>query len=106
MAQHVPPSVFKEALESGKYKLIDVRTKEEYAQGHIKNAIQKDYYKTQEFLGFLNSLDKNGKYLIYCRTDKRSSKTLEIMKEKGFKNVSDMTGGYNGWVTLGYPTEK
>lgn len=106
LAEHVSPSGFKQALESGEYKLIDVRTEEEYKQGHVKNSTQKDYYKTQKFSDYLDSIDKNEKYLIYCRSGKRSSMALKIMKEKGFKNVSDLAGGYSAWATFGYPTEK
>lgn len=92
------PQDFKEAIDSGNYKLIDIRTQEEFNSGKIKGAENIDFYKTQEFSDYLDSLDKNGKYLIYCRSGNRSGQTLSIMKAKGFQNVSDLQGGINAWA--------
>lgn len=102
----VAPPQFNQAISSNKYTLIDVRTAEEYNGGHLKNAKQADFYQTQEFSDYLDSLDKNEKYLIYCRGGKRSAMTLEIMKKKGFSRVFDLAGGYSAWVASGLPTEK
>jgi len=102
--QHVSPSDFNAALASGKYKLIDVRTLQEYNAGHIKGASQADYYQTKDFYAYLDNLNKNGNYLIYCRTGHRSEAVLQIMQEKGFTSVSDLDGGYNAWIGAGYPT--
>jgi rhodanese-related sulfurtransferase len=103
---HLSPTAFKKALESGEYKVIDIRTMEEYRAGHLKGSVQKDFFKTEEFSKFLDSLDKTQKYLIYCRSGNRSGKALIQMQEKGFKNVSDLDGGYNVWIGSGYPVEE
>jgi rhodanese-related sulfurtransferase len=102
----ISPDQFNQALSSGQYQLIDVRTLDEYNGGHIKNAKQSDYYQTQVFSNFLDSLDKNGKYLVYCRAGNRSRETLAIMRQKGFKTVYDLAGGYNAWVSSNLPVEK
>lgn len=106
VAKHLSPNEFKDLLDSGDYKLIDVRTIEEYNDGHLKNSELIDFYKTSEFESYINSLDKNGKYLIYCRRGNRSDQALNIMKQKGFKNVSDLEGGYTAWTATGLPVEK
>jgi phage shock protein E len=103
---HLSPVAFKKALESGEYKVIDIRTMEEYRAGHLKGSVQKDFFKEQEFSNYLDSLDKTQKYLIYCRSGNRSGKALTQMQEKGFKNVSDLDGGYNVWVGSGYHVEE
>jgi len=100
------PDQFNQMLGSGKYTLIDVRTLDEYNAGHLKNTKQTDYYKTNEFSSYLDSLDKKANYLIYCRTGHRSSEAMKIMQEKGFRNVYDMSGGYNAWLSNGFPIEK
>lgn len=100
------PAQFNQALNSGGYKLIDVRTIEEYKAGHLKNAKQEDFYQTQAFSNYLDSLDKKGKYLVYCRTGVRSGKTLGLMQSKRFSTVYDLGGGYNAWVSSNLPTEK
>jgi len=100
------PDQFNQALNSGKYTLIDVRTIDEYNAGHIKNAKQSDFYQTQAFSNYLDSLNKNANYLIYCRTGHRSASAMQIMQQKGFASVYDMAGGYNAWVANGLPVEK
>lgn len=98
------PVEFKAALETGEYTLIDIRTAGEYYEGHLANASQNDYYQTILFNSYLDTLDKNKKYLIYCRTGNRTGDTLNIMREKGFKNVADLNGGITAWVAMGLPT--
>lgn len=87
---------FQERLKAG-WKVIDVRTPEEYSAGHIEEAMLIDYYKP-DFKDKIGELDKSGKYLLYCRTGVRSSKARGIMESMGFENVSDLAGGYAGWV--------
>mgnify|MGYP001152136798 CR=1 FL=1 len=53
------------------FVIIDVRTPEEYVNGHIENAINLDYYSIT-FEDGLNKLNKNKTYLIYCRSGRRS----------------------------------
>jgi len=97
---------FNQKLNSGKYELIDVRTSDEYNDGHLKNAVNNDFYQTVAFSKYLDSLDKSKSYLIYCRTGHRSGNALKIMQAKGFSNVNDLSGGYNAWVSSGLPIEK
>jgi rhodanese-related sulfurtransferase len=101
---HLSPAQFNTALSTGKYTLLDVRTRDEYIAGHLINALQNDYYQTQVFSDYLDSLNKDTQYLIYCRTGKRSDLTLTLMKTKGFKNVSDLAGGYVAWTAANLPT--
>jgi rhodanese-related sulfurtransferase len=98
--------VFSFDLNAGGYTLIDVRTVDEFKAGHIVNAKQADFNNSQEFSNYLASLDKNGKYLIYCRTGIRSAKAMQLMQDKGFTNVHDLVGGYNAWVSSSLPTEQ
>ncbi|MEE9398880.1 MAG: rhodanese-like domain-containing protein [Dehalococcoidales bacterium] len=85
------------------FAIIDVRTPEEFAGGHIENAINIDYY-SDTFRGELNQLDRNNTYLIYCRSGGRSGSALAIMKELNFKEVYNMTGGITQWKVEGLPT--
>jgi rhodanese-related sulfurtransferase len=97
--------VFNYDLNAGGYVLIDVRTIDEYKTGHIINAKQADFNNSQEFSKYLASLDKNGKYLIYCHTGIRSAKAMQLMQDKGFTSVHDLVGGYAAWTTANLPTE-
>ena len=85
------------------FVILDVRTPEEFADGHIENAINLDYY-SETFRDELNKLDKNKKYLIYCRSGNRSGKTLNIMERLNFREVYNMLGGIIQWEAEGLPT--
>ena len=103
---HIVPDQFNKAIASGKFTLIDIRTIDEFNAGHIKTAKQSDYYQTQAFSDYLNSLNKNANYLIYCHTGRRSNLALQIMQQKGFTTVYDLASGYAAWIAAGYPVEK
>lgn len=102
---HLTPLEFKKAIETNEYTLLDIRTLEEYQQGHIQNASQVDFYQTEAFLETLDNLDKNKKYLIYCRSGNRTSQALQLMRDKGFKHVWDLDSGINAWTTKGFLIE-
>jgi len=87
------------------FVIIDVRTPEEYANGHIENAINLDYY-SKTFKDELDKLDKNKAYLIYCRSGRRTRTVLDIMKELGFTEVYNMLGGITQWEAKGLPIIK
>ncbi|MEM3061226.1 MAG: rhodanese-like domain-containing protein [Candidatus Bathyarchaeia archaeon] len=85
--------------------ILDVRTPEEFVNEHIDDAINLNYY-SETFRDDLNGLDKNKTYLIYCRSGSRSGIALEIMKELGFREVYDMSGGITAWKAEGLPTTR
>jgi phage shock protein E len=80
--------------------LLDVRTVEEFDQGHLPGARNLDA-TSPTFHEQLQGMDRNATYAIYCCTGKRSAATLEFMKEAGFTDVSDLDGGYTLWVREG-----
>ncbi len=87
------------------FVIIDVRTPAEFAEEHIKNATNIDFY-SEAFRDMLNNLDKNKTYLIYCRSGGRSGSALNIMAELNFEEVYNILGGINQWKTEELPTTK
>jgi phage shock protein E len=85
--------------------IIDVRTPQEYADGHIHGAININL-NSPDFVDEINKLDKNRTYLVYCRSGARSNTARKIMEESGFKYVINMTGGMNEWISQGLPVDK
>lgn len=75
-----------------KAKILDVRTTDEYQQGHLKNAVNIDVLQS-DFKENIEKLDKRGKYYVYCKSGKRSAKAAEIMTKEGFNNVCSIDGG-------------
>ena len=76
--------------------IIDVRTPEEYAEGHIEGAVLMNVMDEQTFLAGIDTLDASHTYYIYCRSGRRSQKASGLMSERGLK-VVDLQGGYNAW---------
>jgi len=74
--------------------IIDVRTPQEFAQGHLENAIQIDIYG-RNFKQEMAKLDKNKKYFVYCKTGIRSRNAVNYMVQNGFKQVCNLEGGIN-----------
>jgi rhodanese-related sulfurtransferase len=69
--------------------IIDVRTPEEYAAGHLDGATLIDI-KDASFDAKIAELDPNASYIIYCRSGNRSAQAVERMKEAGFTNLTDL----------------
>lgn len=86
------------------FKIIDVRTANEFATSHIKNAINIDFY-SPTFQQDIDTLDKSSKYLIHCAAGSRSAQAFTLMQGMQFKYVYNMLGGINGWINAGYPVE-
>ncbi|MCU0437440.1 MAG: rhodanese-like domain-containing protein [Raineya sp.] len=76
--------------------ILDVRTPEEYQTGHLKNSKLLDISE-QSFSASLDKLDKNKTYYVYCQAGGRSTTAVEIMIEKGFKKVYNLSGGIAAW---------
>ncbi len=76
--------------------LIDVRTPEEYQQGHIDNAVNIDWMDTS-FDSRVQNLDKDKTIYVYCKKGGRSAKAFDRLKSLGYDNVIDLEGGYDAW---------
>lgn len=85
-------------------QLVDVRTPEEYAEGHIANAINIDYF-SDSFLEEMEKLDKTKPVIVYCRSGNRSGKCIALLKESGFVQLYDIDGGIVQWEDEGLAVE-
>ena len=88
-------------IQDSDYILVDVRTTEEYELGHIQDAINFDYYSESFQKEILLSLDKSTSIVLYCRTQNRSTKTANYLKENGYKEIAVLEGGITSWVKNG-----
>ena len=96
----------KEALKKNKSILIlDVRTAEEFAGGHLKGAQNIDI-KQSDAYNKLDKLNPKNTYLVYCRTNHRSGMAVDYMMQKGFKKVYQMMDGFPGWAANNFDYEK
>jgi len=92
-------------LNNPDFVILDVRTPEEFAEGHIEGAINMDYYEGG-FRDELDTLDKNKTYLMHCRSGSRSGRTLDIMEELDFARIYHMNGGMIEWEAEELPVVK
>ncbi len=76
--------------------LIDVRTPEEFKEGHIEGALNISVL-SGDFKKKINELPKEAPVYIYCRSGKRSKKAAIQMDSLGFKKIFDIEGGYIAW---------
>jgi rhodanese-related sulfurtransferase len=92
-------------LNSTNAVVLDVRTPEEYAKGHIHGAKLLDF-KSPDFTEQLGKLDKSKTYLVHCAVGGRSAKAAEQMVQLGFPKIMNLEGGIKAWEAAGKPVEK
>lgn len=101
----VSPEVFSRQMTGCNSVILDVRTAEEFNTGHLISAINADYNQADKFSAYLDSLDKNKTYFIYCRSGNRSGKAMQLMADKGFTSVINLEGGITAWHSAGLPVK-
>ncbi|MBN4077118.1 rhodanese-like domain-containing protein [Mariprofundus ferrooxydans] len=85
------------------FMLLDVRTPEEYAAGHINGAT---LIPVQVLAERLNEVPKDKQVYIYCHSGKRSARASKLLAENGFTNIENIEGGIVAWKAAGYPVVK
>ncbi|HEY1172959.1 MAG TPA: rhodanese-like domain-containing protein [Verrucomicrobiae bacterium] len=104
--KHVDVTGATQLLETNKSVIIlDIRTEEEFKDGHIPKAVNIDYLD-RTFGEKLDKLDKSKPYLVHCAAGGRSTKSLEQFKAKGFTNIYHLDGGLNAWQSSQKPVTK
>ena len=76
--------------------LVDVRTPQEFASGHLENAINIDF-KSDHFKEEIGKLDRDKEVYVYCRSGGRSAGSAKVMQGMGFKKIYDLKGGILQW---------
>jgi rhodanese-related sulfurtransferase len=94
-----------ERLASNDRLLIDVRSPEEYADGHIPGAINMPH---ENINGYLSKLEqhKNKPIIIYCRSGRRAKLAMKVLQEHDFTDVMHLEGDILGWNEAGLALEQ
>ncbi len=77
--------------------LLDVRTEEEYEEGHIKGAKLIDLRQPQEFMDEIEALDKSKSYFVYCRSGRRSTQACLLLDQQNVAATYNLKGGILEW---------
>lgn len=92
-------------MEKGTHIIVDVRTKQEYQEGHVPNAINIPLQKLQaDFKPAVLSKDKT--LVLYCRSGYRAGKAAKILQDNGYTNLVHLDGDMLGWIEAKLPIEK
>jgi len=100
--KEVSPSEAQTAVSKAYSQFIDVRTPGEYTGGHAARAVN---IPLDALPAKLDSLEKNEPVYIICQTGNRSRQAADMLKNAGFSNVLNVTGGTNAWQAAGLPME-
>jgi phage shock protein E len=84
--------------------VLDVRTPEEFTEGHLAGAVLVDF-SSPAFADEVAQLDPSQPYLVYCRSGNRSGQAVAAMQQAGFAQLWDMDGGVTAWTAAGLPIE-
>lgn len=90
-------------LQSGEI-VLDVRTREEYAEGHVPGSLNIPHDEVEKHL---DELRKYKRIYMHCRSGKRAGMAYEALNRAGLKNVVCISGsGMMDWIEAGYPLKK
>ena len=94
-------------LEQKPGVILDVRTENEFLQGHLEGGQLVDI-TSSEFLNNLEnlSLDKSQAIYVYCRSGNRSKRAMSVLKDHGFIEIYELDKGMLGWQAEGLKVEK
>jgi len=95
---------FDKKIHEGNVQLVDVRTPEEYAEKHLKDAVNINF-NGDDFVDMITKLDKTKPVLVYCLSGGRSTKAAALISKKGYTQVFNLDGGILAWSAAGQPVE-
>lgn len=99
------PGLVTQLINHEEAMVVDVRSKEDFAKGHIQNArnMPLDTFEAQA-----EQLDKfrDKPVVVYCTSGMRSAKALAILKKAGYSRIYNLDGGLDAWSAAGYPLRK
>ena len=98
----VDPAGAEAILAAGGVEIIDVRTPEEFAEGHLPGARLIDI-SASDFVSSIEALDRSATYFVYCRSDNRSGQATALMADLGFDSIYELEGGTVAWLASGRP---
>ena len=93
----IPKPKFEKQMKKKNTAVLDVRTSDEFKSGYIGNAVNYNVMDSIAFVNAISSLDRGKKYLLYCKSGRRSGKALVMMKNMGFRRVHHLKGGVTEW---------
>lgn len=98
----ISPAEYQTSFSSEDHILIDVRTPQEFAAGHIAGAIN---IPVDDLNQRLSEIPTDETIVVYCRSGNRSGTATDILNNAGFNPVYDIDGGTIAWASANLPLE-
>lgn len=96
---------FERRRTKGKAPVLDVRSPEEFARGHVTGAINADIH-SPDFAAKVAAFDKRKPILVNCHLGSRGAIAAAELSALGFKSVFNLEGGLEAWEKAGHHAEK
>lgn len=101
----LPPARFAEKAGDATSIVIDVRTPEEFKEGHLPNARNIDWL-SDDFEASVKQLEKSTTLLVYCKSGGRSAAAAVKLRGLGYNPVYELEGGIEDWKIAKLPVVK
>lgn len=103
VAKLTAAELLKKVKAGEKLLIVDVRTEEEYAAGHVDGA---KLITLQSLPDGAKGLSKKDEIILICRSGNRSTQAAQLLVAAGFTNLVNITDGMTGWEKAGGPVVK
>lgn len=100
--ERVGAEMFANVVATPGVQIIDVRSPEEFAEGHIEGALNYNV-EGPDFASQIAGLDPAGTYAVYCRSGNRSVIAVDYMSSQGINGIFELESGIIGWQEAGLP---
>lgn len=104
-AKDIPVSEAEKLVKEAKVLILDVRTAEEFQDGHIEGAVNVDF-NSKDFAKKIQKLDTSKPVLVHCQGGGRSGRSLPILEQLKFPAIYHMNEGFGEWEASGKPVKK
>ncbi len=94
-----------EKVKADEWLLIDVRSPQEYAEGHIPGAINMPHEQIDDYVEQLSDA-RDKPIIIYCRSGRRASIAMQMLEAEAFTDINHLEGDMLGWTAAGLPVNK
>lgn len=103
-AEDISQAQLQQTMKDDKqFVLLDVRTVDEFVQGHIPDAVNIPHKELEARLAELSDA-KNTQIVIYCRSGRRAEVAKQVLIKNGFKQLDHLSGDFNEWTSNKLPT--
>lgn len=96
-AQVLTPADFEKRIADTNIQLLDVRTADEYKNGHIPHSLQADWNNREQFKTRVLHLDTSKPVYVYCAAGSRSKSAAQWLRSNNYSQVYELTGGFIKW---------